>query len=158
LSETEEMDILLSDKELKIGDKKVIVKKLSLLNTVRIASQLSGIISSIMQDSTKTADAIAKMAYDSTNTTEALNIKLMGFMEILNIVGDDGVELLNSIIEKSTNLTDDEVEELSAEDGLDVVYSIYEVNKGFFTKLTDKLSSRTKIAKPKKEKATKKEK
>ena len=38
-----ELDILLANKEVKVGDKTVVVKRFSLLDTIRIASHLSGI-------------------------------------------------------------------------------------------------------------------
>ena len=52
-----ELDILLANKELKVGDKLVVVKRFSLLDTIRIASHLSSIAGMILNATDATATA-----------------------------------------------------------------------------------------------------
>ena len=143
-----EIDVLLAEKEVTVNDKKVIVKRYSLLDTIRLAAHASSIVASVIQDSDKTASAITKLTFEGNNPTENNSIRILGLVEILGIVGEDGVSLLKELLVKSTNLDEDEVE------GIDLVFAMYEVNKGFFTKFMNKLEGKI----PKKKRATKKEK
>ena len=74
----------------------------------------------------------------------------MGLLELIGILGDEGAELMADIIKKGTNLDSTEVEELDALDGVEILFTLYEVNKGFITKLLTKLEK--KMPKTKKEK------
>ena len=71
-------------------------------------------------------------------------MRLMGVVEIFGAIGDDGVDLLKNIITKSTNLTAEDAEELDLIEGVDILTSIYEVNKGFFVKCGKKLQEKMK--------------
>ena len=51
------------------------------------------------------------------------------------------------------NLTDEEAEQIDVDEGIDLLFSIYEVNKGFFTKLSNKLQK--KVKKPRAKTASK---
>ena len=149
-----EIDVLLAEKEVTVNDKKVIVKRYSLLDTIRLAAHASSIVASVIQDSDKTASAITKLTFEGNSPAENNSIRILGLVEILGIVGEDGVYLLKELLVKSTNLDEDEVEEIDLVDGIDLVFAMYEVNKGFFMKFMKKLEKKI----PKKKRATKKEK
>lgn len=152
-----EMEVLLAEKEIKVNDKTVVVKRFSFLDTIRLASHASAIIAEVISDSEKTAGAITRLMFDSGNEKEDNMIRITGFVELLSIVGDDGVELLKEIMVRSTNLDETEVENIDSVDGIDLAFAVYEVNKGFFMKCMNKLKKAIPNVKPKK-KATKKEK
>ena len=149
-----ELELLISEKELEFGDKQIVVKKISMLDTIRIASSLSDIIVKVMDDSDTFSTAIAKITFESEDGEDVTPIKIMGFLELIGAVGDDGVELLKNIIVKSSNLTPAELEDIDIVDGVDLVSAVYEVNKGFFMKCGKKLMA--KMEKKKQKKATKK--
>ena len=149
-----EMEVLLAEREVTVNDKKIIVKRYSLLDTIRLAAHASSIVASVIQDSDKTASAITKLTFKGNNQTENNSIRMLGLVELLSIVGEDGVYLLKELLVKSTNLDEDEVEEIDLVDGIDLVFAMYEVNKGFFMKFMKKLEKKI----PKKKRATKKEK
>ena len=144
--EKQEMELLLSEKERKINDKRIVVKKISLLDSIRLASHLSGIATSIINNSELTASAVAKITYkDENGDVEQTNgVRMLGIAELLGVIGDEGADIVNDLIVKSTNLEDSEVEEISLEDGIDLLFDIYEVNKDFFTKLSNKLQKKVK--------------
>lgn len=154
------MEVLLSEKELVIGKKKVIVKKIALLDTIRLASHISEVVSVAVNSSDAVTNALFKIGYNG-NAEDKENLKnkddmedlfngvrVTGFIELFSILGKDGTDLLKDIIVKSTNLTDDEAEEVDCESGIDLIIAIYEVNKGFFTKLSSKLKEKLKKNKP----------
>lgn len=149
-----EMDVLLSEKELNIGGKKIIVKRLALLDTIRLASHISDIVSIVLNSSDAVSNAFNKVAYSGNpeienETEDTINgIRVTGLIEIFGILGDDGTSLLKDLIVKSTNLTEEDVEDIDCIDGIDLISEIFEVNKGFFEKLSNKLKE--KLAKPKK--------
>ena len=149
-----EMEVLLAEREVTVNDKKIIVKRYSLLDTIRLAAHASSIVASVIQDSDKTASAITKLTFKGNNQIENNSIRMLGLVELLSIVGEDGVYLLKELLVKSTNLDEDEVEEIDLVDGIDLVFAMYEVNKGFFMKFMKKLEKKI----PKKKRATKKEK
>lgn len=154
-----EMEVLLSEKELNIGGKRVIVKRIALLDTIRLASHISEVVSVAVNSSEAVTNALYKVAYSGNpevenETEENINgIRVTGILEILGILGDDGTNLLKDLIVKSTNLTDEEAEEIDCVDGIDLVATIFEVNKGFFGKLSNKLKEKLK-----KKRSTKKDK
>ena len=78
---------------------------------------------------------------------------MMGLVELLGIIGEDGVDIVTDLIVKSTNLTDEEAEQIDVDEGIDLLFGIYEVNKGFFTKLSNKLQK--KVKKPRAKTASK---
>ena len=149
-----ELDILLANKEVKIGDKLVVVHRFSLLDTIKIASHLSGLAGMVLNSTDATATAINKLMYrpidDNVSEQTVNSIRFMGLLELIGILGDEGADLVADILRKGTNMTTDEIEELDALDGVELLFDLYEVNKGFFTKLLNKLEK--KIPKAKREK------
>lgn len=142
----DEIDLLLSEKEVKVNNKKVIIHKISLLDSIRLTSKLSNIASKILEDSDATASALTKITFkgakdDDTNINA---IHVVGITELLAIIGEDSASLLEDVIGKTTNMSDDDIDNISAEDGIDILFDIYEVNKGFFTKFMNKLQKKTK--------------
>jgi hypothetical protein len=155
-TEKDEMDLLLSEKERKIGDKKVVVKKISLLNTIRLASHLSEIAGRVVQNSELAASAITKLTFSEGENEQQVNgVRLMGIVELLGIIGEDGSDLVVDLITKSTNLTEEEAEEIDTDSGIELLFDIYEVNKGFFTKLSNKLQKKVKKPRAKSTEKTK---
>ena len=144
MKKNEELELLISEKELTVNDKQVVVKKISMLNTIRIASNISDIVAKALSDTTAISSAIAKMMYKEEKDGEeyGFGIQATGVIELLGIIGDDGVSVIKDIIIKSTNLTGVEVEELDIVDGVDILLAIYEVNKGFFMKCGKKLQEK----------------
>jgi len=155
-----EMELLLSEKEVKLANgKKVVVKRIALLDTIRLTARLSGIVGAVMNSSENFTSALAKIAYSGKlvgggkDTEENINsIRLMGIVEAFNIIGEDGTELLKDILVKSTTLTDEDVEQIDCVDGIDILFDIYEVNKSFFGKCWSKLKAKVEKKKPEKKK------
>lgn len=137
-----ETEILLSEKEIKVGDKLLVVKRFSLLDTIRLASQASGVVAHIMGDSAVSASALTKLSFQGENEEETNGIRLMGLVELLSVVGDEGTEFIKMCISKATNLEYDEVEQIDSIAGIDLLFTIYEVNKGFFSKLLGKITKK----------------
>ena len=156
-----EMELLLSEKEVKLANgKRVVVKRIALLDTIRLTARLSGIVGAVMNSSENFTSALAKIAYSGElvgggkDTESNINsIRMMGIVEAFNIIGEDGTELLKDILVKSTTLTDEDVEQIDCVDGIDILFDIYEVNKSFFGKCWSKLKG--KVGKKKPEKKTK---
>jgi hypothetical protein len=140
---TSEMELLLSEQEIKVDGKTVIVHKLAMLDTIRLASQMSSLAAAIVNNSDTAANAIGKLAVNSGDANSDNAIRLIGMVEILGLVGEDAADLIQNIIVKSTNLTEDEAELISAEEGIDLLFKIYEVNKSFFKKFLQKLKEKT---------------
>jgi len=164
-----EMELLLSEKEIKIGDKTVVVKRIALLDTIRLASHISDVVGRVVNSSTLFESALGKIMYNGRPEKDANgnvieykdqelqedidNIKMYGIIEIFGIIGEDGVDVLKDLIVKSTNMSDEEVENIDCVEGIDIISTIYEVNKGFFVKCMSKLKE--KLAKKKITKKTK---
>jgi len=140
---TSEMELLLSEQEIKVDGKTVIVHKLAMLDTIRLASQMSSLAAAIVNNSEVAANAIGKLAVNSGDINSDNAIRLIGMVEIIGLVGEDAADLIQNIIVKSTNLTEDEAELISAEEGIDLLFKIYEVNKSFFKKFLQKLKEKT---------------
>lgn len=171
-----EMELLLSEKELKLGGKRIIIKRISLLDGMRLTKEISNVASMAISQSGIVSNAIMKLAFTggarldengealkdkdgneiSLSDEEVNSIRVSGILEIFNVLGDDVVDLIKDLIVKSTNLTDDEAEEIDCVDGVDLIAEIIEVNKPFFQKLSSKLKE--KMAKKKDEKEVKKQK
>ena len=137
------MELLLSEQEIKVDGKTVIVHKLAMLDTIRLASQMSSLAAAIVNNSEVAANAIGKLAINSGDINSDNAIRLIGMVEIIGLVGEDAADLIQNIIVKSTNLTEDEAELISAEEGIDLLFKIYEVNKSFFKKFLQKLKEKT---------------
>lgn len=155
-----EMDLLLSEKELKIGDKKVVVKRIALLDTIRLASHVSDVVSLVLKSSELFSQALYKVTYNGGDAgdgekptqSDIDGVRVLGLVEMFGIIGEDGTELLKDLIVKSTNLTDKEVEEIDCISGIDIVSTIFEVNKDFFLKCMSKLKEKmSKFTKKEKE-------
>jgi len=140
---TSEMELLLSEQEIKVDGKTVIVHKLAMLDTIRLASQMSSLAAAIVNNSEVAANAIGKLAVNSGDINSDNAIRLIGMVEIIGLVGEDAADLIQNIIVKSTNLDYDEAELISAEEGIDLLFKIYEVNKSFFKKFLQKLKEKT---------------
>ena len=152
-----EMELLLNtEKEVKIGNKKVVVHKISMLDSIKLASHLSVIATALIANSDATAKALTMLQVGDNEEEDNSNVRLLGIAQLLAILGTEGADLLGDIIEKCTNLEEEEVAQIPAEDGIDLLFEIYEVNKSFFTKLSQKLEE--KVATPKKKRDTKKKK
>ena len=139
-----EMELLLSEQEIKVDGKNVVVHKLAMLDTIRLASQMSSLAAAIVNNSEAASSAIGKLAVNSGDANSDNAIRLIGMVEILGLVGEDAADLIQNIVVKSTNLDYDEAEAISAEEGLDLLFKIYEVNKSFFKKFLQKLKDKTK--------------
>ena len=152
-----EMELLLNtEKEVKIGNKKVVVHKISMLDSIKLASHLSVIATALIANSDATAKALTMLQVGDNEEEDNSNVRLLGIAQLLAILGTEGADLLGDIIEKCTNLEEEEVAKIPAEDGIDLLFEIYEVNKSFFTKLSQKLKE--KVATPKTKRDTKKKK
>lgn len=153
-----EMELLLAEKELKLGNKKVVVKRLSLLDTIRLTSKISDLVSSALNESNAVGSAIGKITYTGSegsddNAEISINsIRALGVLELIGILGEDGTELLKEFIIKSTNISDEDAENIDCLEGIELIENIYEVNKSFFVKCMSKLEKKI----VKKEKPTKK--
>lgn len=152
-----EMELLLNtEKEVKIGNKKVVVHKISMLDSIKLASHLSVIATALIANSDATAKALTMLQVGDNEEEDNSNVRLLGIAQLLAILGTEGADLLGDIIEKCTNLEEEEIAKIPAEDGIDLLFEIYEVNKSFFTKLSQKLKE--KVATPKTKRDTKKKK
>ena len=152
-----EMELLLNtEKEVKIGNNKVVVYKISMLDSIKLASHLSVIATALIANSDATAKALTLLQVGDNEEEDNSNVRLLGIAQLLAILGTEGADLLGDIIEKCTDLEEGEVAQITAEDGIDLLFEIYEVNKSFFTKLSQKLEE--KVATPKTKRDTKKKK
>ena len=66
----------------------------------------------------------------------------MGLLEMIGLIGEDGVDMLKQVISKATTLTNQEIEDLDLLEGIDLIQDIYEVNEGFFKKCGEKLQEK----------------
>ena len=127
-----------------------------MLDTIKLASDLSKVASALVDNSDLIASAITKITYqDKENKDDDYTMfRIMGALELLSAVSENSVDFIHDIIEKSTNLEYDEVGELDNEAGMDVLCPIYKVNKSFFQKLfkklKEKMTSLTETSTPKK--------
>lgn len=139
-----DLDMLLSEQEIKVDGKVIIVHKLAMLDTIRLASQMSSLASAIVNNSDTAANAINKLVVNSGDVTADNAIRLIGMVEILGLIGEDAADLVQNILVKSTNLSYEDAEDISAEEGIDLLFKIYEVNRNFFKKFLNKLKEKTK--------------
>ena len=146
----DEMDLLLSEREIKEGTKKFIVKKISMLNAIRLTTKQSGVAKRLMQDSEGFSIAISELSdVDENNKATTTSIRLLGFVDLVTMIGDDGVDFIKELIVKSTTMTDEDVEMIALEDSVDLIQNIYEVNEGFFTKFIAKVNEKLAVVKKK---------
>lgn len=143
MSTKDEMDLLLAEREIKLGTKKFIVKKISMLNAIRLTTKLSGVVKRLMEDSEGFSRAISELSYvDENNKATTTSIRLLGFVDLVTMIGDEGVDFIKELIVKSTTMTDEDVEMITLEDSVDLIQNIYEVNEGFFTKFIAKVNEK----------------
>ena len=140
-----EMELLLSEKEMNINGKTVVVKKIALLDTIRIASKISDVVARILGNPEAFDGILARIMYskEGASTEEINGVRMTGVIDLFGLIGEDSVDIIKYIMEKSTNLTEDEVELIDCLDGIDLVTEIYEVNKNFFAKCWSKLKGKT---------------
>ena len=152
--EDKEMERLLSEQEMTINGKKVIVKKIALLDTIRIASKISDVVARILGNPDAFDGILARVTYakEGASEEEINGVRMTGVIDLFGLIGEDSVDIIKYVMEKSTNLTEDEVEEVDCLDGIDLVTNIYQVNKSFFVKCWSKLGGKSKKKNSKKTK------
>lgn len=152
--EDKEMELLLSEQEMTINGKKIIVKKIALLDTIRIASKISDVVARILGNP-ETFDGILKqITYAKEGASEETinGVRMTGVVDLFGLIGEDSVDIIKYVMEKSTNLTEDEVEDVDCLSGVDLLTNIYKVNKSFFVKCWSKLEGKSKKKNSKKTK------
>lgn len=137
-----EMDILLAEKELVVLGKTVVVKRYSMLDTIRLASQAGKIAATVMNNSEIITNALNKVVYTDNDKDSENSIRFIGIMQLLEAIGDEGIDFLKMLILKATDLTVGEVETIDLSEGVDLLSMIYEVNRGFFLKSLKKLQEK----------------
>lgn len=138
-----ELELLLSEKEVKVLDRVVVVKRYSMLDTIRLASQAGKIAATVLNNSEMITNALNRIVYTDDEDKDSENsIRFIGIMQLLEALGDDGVDFIKSLISKATDMTNNEIEEIDLSDGVDLLTVIYEVNKGFFLKSMKKLQEK----------------
>lgn len=145
-----ELELLTSEKEVTVKGKQVIVKKISMLDSIRIASGLSGVVANVLKEDSAFGAALAKITYTPEKGEDDTVIKIMGLLEMIGLIGEDGVNIIKQIISKSTTLTNKEIEDLDLLEGTDLLFDIYEVNESFFEKCGKRLQERLNPKKAKK--------
>ena len=63
MSAKDEIDLLLAEREIKVGTKKFIVKKISMLNAIRLTTKLSDVVKRLMEDSDSFSRAMSELSY-----------------------------------------------------------------------------------------------
>lgn len=143
MSAKDEMDLLLAEREIKVGTKKFIVKKISMLNAIRLTTKLSDVVKRLMEDSDSFSRAMSELSYVNEKDNRATqSIRVLGVIDLISMLGEDGVDFIKELILKSTTMEEEDVEAVSLEDSVDLIESIYEVNEGFFTKFTKKVTEK----------------
>lgn len=147
-----EMELLLSEQEMTVSGKKVVIKKIALLDTIRIASKVSDVVAKILGNAEAFDGILARITFKSDEEDKTNGIRMTGIIDLFGLIGDDSVDIIKYIIEKSTNLTPEETEEVDCLEGIDLLSGIYEVNKSFFGKCLSKLAGKKQKKGPKKAK------
>ena len=143
MSAKDEIDLLLAEREIKVGTKKFIVKKISMLNAIRLTTKLSDVVKRLMEDSDSFSRAMSELSYVNEKDNRATqSIRVLGVIDLISMLGEDGVDFIKELILKSTTMEEEDVEAVSLEDSVDLIESIYEVNEGFFTKFTKKVNEK----------------
>lgn len=143
MSAKDEMDLLLAEREIKVGTKKFIVKKISMLNAIRLTTKLSDVVKRLMEDSDSFSRAMSELSYVNEKDNRATqSIRVLGVIDLISMLGEDGVDFIKELILKSTTMEEEDVEAVSLEDSVDLIEAIYTVNEGFFTKFTKKVNEK----------------
>ena len=136
------MEMLLADThEVKINGRNIVIKKFPMLAGIRLTSKISNIVSKVVSGDEKTENfntAINALFVNGSTDADTRAFKIFGLRVLF---GDDISDIVSFVISKSTTLSDEEIEEINLEDGLDLLYEIFNVNKGFFTKFSTKLKA-----------------
>ena len=138
------MDMLLAETEIKINRQVVEVKKFPMLAGIRLTARLSKLVNKVLGDENSVNQfntAVNAMFVDGANEAETNGFRLFGVKTLMGLLGDDLIDIISYVISKSTNLTNDEIEDINLEEGLDLLFEIFNVNKGFFTKFSTKLKA-----------------
>lgn len=149
-----EMELLLSEQEMTINGKKVIVKKIALLDTIRIASKISDVVARILGNPDVFDGILKQVTYskEGASEEEINGVRMTGVIDLFGLIGEDSIDIIKYVMEKSTNLTEDEVEDVDCLNGIDLITNIYKVNKSFFVKCWSKLEGKNKKKSSKKTK------
>lgn len=140
-----EMEMLLADThEVKINGRSIVIKKFPMLAGIRLTSKISNVVSKVVSGDEKTENfntAINALFVNGSTDADTRAFKIFGLRVLFDLFGDDISDIVSFVISKSTTLSDEEIEEINLEDGLDLLYEIFNVNKGFFTKFSTKLKA-----------------
>jgi hypothetical protein len=141
--ENKEMDLLLSEKEMSVGGKMVTVKRIALLDTIRIAAKISDLVAKVLGNPEIFDSALNKIMYrkEEASQEEINGVRMTGIIDLLGLIGDDSVDIIRYIILKSTNMTEEEVENVDCLEGVDLLTEVYKINKGFFVNCWSKLNA-----------------
>ena len=147
----EEIEVLLSTREIMINGKKELVKRFSFMDTIKIASNASTVVSHALTDPTALSNAFAKLTATTEDADVSNGLRLMGIVELLSLIGEDSSDFIRDLILRATNLDTETLNDLDPDVGVELIFMIYEVNKGFFTKCLTKLKEKMPKAETKKE-------
>lgn len=142
MNANEEMELLLSDQEVKVGGKTVLVHKFPMLAAIRITAKISKLVGKAIKDEESTSNvetAFNALMLSGSNAEDSKAYLAYGVRILMEMFGETLVDIIGDIIHKSTDLGKEEIEAIDLEEGLDLLTVIYEVNKGFFTKFMNKL-------------------
>lgn len=146
MNANEEMELLLSDQEVEVNGKTVTVHKFPMLAAIRITAKLSKLVGKAIKDEESVSNvetAFNALILGSSDADDSKAYLAYGIRVFMEMFGEPLVDIIGDIIYKSTDLGKDEIEAIDLEEGLDLLTAIYEVNKGFFTKFTNKLKVAT---------------
>lgn len=138
------MDMLLAETEIKINGQVIEVKKFPMLAGIRLTARVSKLVNKVLGDEESVNQfntAVNALVADGSTQAETNGFRLFGIKTLLSLLGDDLVDVITYVISKSTNLTNEEIEAINLEEGLDLLFEIFNVNKGFFTKFSTKLKA-----------------
>lgn len=142
MNANEEMELLLSDQEVKVNGKIVTVHKFPMLAAIRITAKLSKLVGKAIKDEESVSNvetAFNALILGGSDTEDSKAYLAYGIRVLMEMFGEPLVDLISDVIYKSTDLDKDDIESINLDDGFDLLVAIYEVNKGFFTKFMSKL-------------------
>ena len=146
MNANEEMELLLSDQEVKVNGKTVTVHKFPMLAAIRITAKLSKLVGKAIKDEESASNvetAFNALILGGSDTDDSKAYLAYGIRIFMEMFGEPLVDIISDVIYKSTDLGKDDIETIDLEEGIDLLTAIYEVNKGFFTKFTNKLKVAT---------------
>ena len=146
MNANEEMELLLSDQEVKVNGKIVTVHKFPMLAAIRITAKLSKLVGKAIKDEESASNvetAFNALILGGSDTDDSKAYLAYGIRIFMEMFGEPLVDIIGDVIYKSTDLGKDDIETIDLEEGIDLLTAIYEVNKGFFTKFTNKLKEAT---------------